>query len=102
FSSRSRHTRSKRAWSSYVCSSYLGFRHLDPLHPSKCPQNQHASGSFPDYLMKRAGFEDTSKDEEDPNGENRAEFGLSSRDGKNSYLVTPLTSRGSTSSLIAL
>lgn len=77
-----------------------------PLYPSSVAEAQResaqASGSFPDYLMKRAGFEDTSKDEEDPNGENRAEFGLSSRDGKNSYLVTPLTSRGSTSSLIAL
>ena len=53
-------------------------------------------------MTGRAGFEDTSKDEEDPNGENRAEFSLGSEDGKTSYYVTPLTPRGASSNIVAL
>lgn len=77
-----------------------------PLYPKSVAENQREalsrSGSVFDWMFKRAGYEDTSKDEEDPNGENRAEFGLASTDGNTQFYVTPLTSRGSSSSIIAL
>lgn len=77
-----------------------------PLYPQSLAEQQRESltrsGSFFDWMFKRSGFEDTSKDEKDPNGANRAEFGLASGDGSKQYYVTPLTSRGSSSSIIAL
>lgn len=77
-----------------------------PLYPKSVAENQREaltrSGSFFDWVFKRSGFEDTSKDGEDPNGENRAEFGLANSDGTKQYFVTPLTTRGSSSSIIAL
>ena len=77
-----------------------------PVYPASIATAQRESskdsGSFFDSLFGRAGFEDTGKDGDDPNGENRAEFGLSTADGKKHQYVTPLNSRGSSSSIIAL
>ena len=77
-----------------------------PLYPSSVAEYQRKSTqareSWWRYMTGRAGFEDTSKDEEDPNGENRAEFSLGSEDGKTSYYVTPLTPRGASSNIVAL
>lgn len=77
-----------------------------PLYPQSLATKQReaftAAGSFFDYLFQRSGFEDTSSDANYPNQDNRAEFSLASPDGKQGYYVTPLTSRGSTSTIIAL
>ena len=77
-----------------------------PLYPQSVARNQREAltrtGSFTDWIFGRSGYEDTSKDGEDPNGDNRAEFALASRDGKQQVHVTPLTSRGSSSSIVAL
>lgn len=77
-----------------------------PLYPQSLAINQRestqASEGFVNWFMNRSGYEDTSVDEEDPNGENRAEFGLSDSAGENQSYVTPLTARGSSSSIIAV
>lgn len=77
-----------------------------PLYPVSIAEQQResltASGTFADYLFRRAGWETTEKDSEDPNGGNRAEFSVSSSDHKTSYYVTPLTPRGASSSIVAL
>lgn len=77
-----------------------------PVYPSSIAEAQRKSttdsGSFFDSLFSRAGWEDTGKDEQDPNGVNRAEFGLASEDGTKSNYVTPLNSRGSSSSIVAV
>lgn len=77
-----------------------------PLYPQSLATKQRealkATGSFWDSFFKRAGYEDTSKDEEDPNGKNRAEFTMADSNGEHSYYVTPLTTRGSSSSIVAL
>lgn len=77
-----------------------------PVYPASITEAQRKSttdaGSFFDSLFGRVGFEDTGKDEDDPNGDNRAEFGLSNLDGTQHKFVTPLNSRGSSSSIIAL
>ncbi|MBC9927180.1 hypothetical protein [Leucobacter sp. cx-169] len=81
-----------------------------PLYPQSIATAQResstASEGFWDWMFKRSGFEDTGKDTSDPNGSNRAEFGLANDGGINergwqSY-VTPLNSRGSSSSLVGL
>lgn len=77
-----------------------------PLYPQSIAEAQRealtATGSFIDYIFLRSGYEDTTSDENDPNQDNRAEFSLSNIAGNESFYVTPLTSRGSTSSIIAL
>lgn len=77
-----------------------------PVYPASLAQMQRESsshlGSFWDYLFKRAGFEDTSKDENDPNKPYNADFVLSDARKENSYYVTPLTPRGSSDSIVAL
>lgn len=77
-----------------------------PLYPQSVTENQREaltrSGSFADWLFGRSGYEDTSVDAEDPNGDNRAEFALADGSGMNQYHVTPLTPRGASSSIIAL
>lgn len=76
-----------------------------PVYPSSVAKAQReataAAGSFWDYTFKRVGFEDTSKDAEDPNGSNRSEFSLADTDG-DSHFVTPLTPRGDSKSITAL
>lgn len=76
-----------------------------PVYPQSIAQKQRVSnrtgiGMWDYYVTKRAGYEDTSRDDNDPNGNNRSDFGLS-RDG-DSYFVSPLTSRGSSTSIVAL
>lgn len=77
-----------------------------PLYPKSIAERQREaltrSGSIADWIFNRSGFEDTSNDGDDPNGENRAEFGLADEAGENQYFVTPLTARGSSSSTVAL
>ena len=77
-----------------------------PLYPKSIAERQRESltrsGSAADWFFRRSGFEDTSNDGDDPNGENRAEFGLADESGENQYFVTPLTARGSSSSIVAL
>jgi len=77
-----------------------------PLYPQSLALGQRestqASDGFVNWFMNRSGYEDTSVDEEDPNGANRAEFGLSDIEGKHQSYVTPLTARGSSSSIIAV
>lgn len=77
-----------------------------PLYPSSIATAQRESttarGSVADYIWQRVGWEDTGKDESDPNGYNRAEFGLSVA-GKNTHTyVTPLNTRGSSSSIVGV
>ena len=59
-----------------------------------------AMGSMWEWLMGVAGFADTSADEADPNGENRAEFVLGA--GDQTVFVTPLTRRGGSSAIAAV
>lgn len=78
-----------------------------PLYPSSIATKQRQSTqtmiNYWDYtFMHAAGWEDTSVDEHDPNGENRSEFNMASEDGDTSYIVTPLTPRGNNSSISAL
>lgn len=77
-----------------------------PAYPQSVATAQRestvASGSLADYWFKRVGWEDTGKDGSDPNGVNRAEFGLASADGDKQLYVTPLNPRGSSSSIVGL
>lgn len=77
-----------------------------PVYPKSLATHQRnstqATEGYINYLFNRTGFEDTSKDADDPNGDNRAEFNMASADRTSSSLVTPLTSRGSSSSIVAL
>lgn len=59
-----------------------------------------ASGSYADWWGQRAGYDTTSKDEEDTNTDNNAEFSLVTTKGKLNY-VTPLSPRGSSQSIVA-
>lgn len=61
-----------------------------------------AEKGFADYLFKRAGFDDTSKDLDDPNAGNNTEFAMKSPDSEDTVFVTPLTPRGSSSSIVGL
>ncbi|MCI7551412.1 MAG: hypothetical protein PUK40_03025 [Actinomycetaceae bacterium] len=64
-----------------------------------------ASGSFLDYVFGRAGYESTAKDadpeSEDENETNLADFGMMSPQF-GSVMVSPLTPRGSSVSVVAL
>lgn len=83
-----------------------------PVYPQSLATMQRestaATGSFADWLFGRAGYEDTGKDEKDPNGQNRAEFGLAEQVGEtpasgySHEYVTPLNPRGSSSSIIGI
>lgn len=77
-----------------------------PVYPESIAQTQResmkSSEGFIDWVFGRAGFEDTSKDADDPNGDNRAEFGLADEEGIEQFYVTPLNARGSSSSIVAV
>lgn len=77
-----------------------------PVYPSTLAQIQressHAMGSYMDYFFNRAGYDDTSKDGADPNRPHISDFVVASADGKNSYYVSPLTSRGDSSSIVGI
>jgi hypothetical protein len=76
-----------------------------PLYPKSVATAQREStmsqGGLLDWIFKRAGWEDTSVDQGDPNGDNRAEFALANSQTTTAF-VTPLTPRGSSSSIVAL
>jgi hypothetical protein len=76
-----------------------------PVYPQSVAADQRealkASGSYWDYLFGRSGYEDTSGDNGDPNGANRNEFNLSYMKGGSAY-VSPLTPRGSSTSIVAI
>lgn len=78
-----------------------------PVYPASIAEKQrlstHASEDWIDfYFTKREGWDDTSEDEGDPNGANRAEFNLASEDAKTTYKVTPLTPRGVSKNITAI
>ncbi|PWG66775.1 hypothetical protein DF196_02410 [Bifidobacterium callitrichidarum] len=76
-----------------------------PLYPQSLASAQReslkASETYWDYLFGRSGWQDTSNDPKDPNGENRAEFSLETKTNVGEY-ITPLTVRGSSSSITAV
>lgn len=75
------------------------------LYPASLAAKQreatHTANGFADYVFNRAGWEDTSKDEDDPNSENPTEFGMVTTGGVIQY-VTPLTPRGESKSIVAI
>ena len=77
-----------------------------PVYPQSLATQQRESTRFSqtffDYIFKRAGYEDTSKDADDPNGDNRAEFNMANESRDASMFVTPLTKPGASSSIVAL
>lgn len=76
------------------------------VYPASVAKDQReslkASNGLIDYVWQRAGFDDTSKDAEDPNQGNNAEFSMKTNDGDDTFYVTPLTPRGSSSSIVGL
>ena len=54
------------------------------------------------HMSSNGGYDDTSKDANDPNNPNISEFGLASEDHKSSFYITPLTARGSSTSISAI
>ena len=53
-------------------------------------------------MFGRAGYEGTESDKNDPNSENRSEITLARKGRKRTDFVTPLTPRGSSSSIVAV
>lgn len=78
-----------------------------PVYPLSLARDQRealvAGNGFMDFFFKRAGFETTAKDGDDPNKGNNTEFSMKTADsdGKGLY-VTPLTPRGSSSSIVGI
>jgi hypothetical protein len=78
-----------------------------PVYPMSLAKDQRealaAGNGFMDHYFKRAGFETTAKDGEDPNSGNNTEFAMkSAADETKGLYVTPLTPRGSSSSIVGL
>jgi hypothetical protein len=78
-----------------------------PVYPMSLAAEQRealaAGQGFGDWLFHRAGFETTSKDKDDPNAGNNTEFAMkAANDEKKGLYVTPLTPRGSSSSIVGL
>lgn len=77
-----------------------------PLYPMSLATQQRealrASGSILDWVFHRSGWQDTGDDKDDPNGDNRSEFSLYDNGDKTAEYVTPLTPRGSSSSIVAV
>lgn len=77
-----------------------------PTYPQSVAAEQResleASGSFTDWVFGRAGYEDTESDGNDPNSENPSEITLARKGRKRTDFVTPLTPRGSSSSIVAV
>lgn len=77
-----------------------------PVYPSSVTEKQRESltamDGFGDWIFNRAGWETTEADADDPNGETRAEFGLSDPKGNTHSYVTPLTPRGDSTSIVAM
>lgn len=60
-----------------------------------------ASNGFMDFLFRRVGFEDTTGDAADPNGDNATDMVMRDSEGRVQY-VTPVTPRGASQSIVAL
>lgn len=78
-----------------------------PVYPLSLAADQRealvAGNGLMDFIFKRAGFETTSKDKDDPNSGNNTEFAMKSATSEDEGLyVTPLTPRGSSSSIVGL
>ena len=75
-----------------------------PVYPLSLARAQRESSKAGhglwDWVFGKAGWENTNVDTGDPNGGNRAEFSLGTTSG--GVYVTPLTPRGSSSSIVAL
>ena len=75
-----------------------------PIYPQSIVEAQReslkSSNGFADWIFGRAGYETTDKGD-DPNGSNATEFALRAEDGDVSF-YTPLTPRGSSSSIVGL
>ena len=78
-----------------------------PIYPVSLAQTQReaniASGeNWGDYIWGTTGYENTSKDVEDPNFDNNSEFSLRNSSSEKVEFVTPLTPRGSSTAIVAL
>lgn len=77
-----------------------------PVYPASLAEVQrkssHAMGSYADFMFNRAGYDDTSKDAEDPNTPHISDFVVANVDMKTAYYLSPLTSRGDSSSIVGL
>lgn len=104
-------------WSNYGAAMYNGVTgeltvHTDtskipgPVYAQSLAVVQRASltadASFSDYFFNRSGFENTAGDNGDPNAGNESEFGMRLADKSDSVYVTPLTPRGSSTSVTAV
>ena len=104
-------------WSNYGAATYDGTTgeltvHTDtskipgPVYPASLAVAQRsaltADGSFSDYFFNRSGFESTAGDQGDPNSGNESEFGMRLADKSDSVYVSPLTPRGSSTSVTAI
>lgn len=76
-----------------------------PVYPMSVASAQRdslkASGNMWAWMMKSSGYEDTSGDVGDPNASNDGEFSLQAVNGRSQY-VSPLTPRGTSSSIVAV
>lgn len=77
-----------------------------PMYPSSLAQIQRNSTSYMgdiwDHWFKRVGYEDTSKDENDPNAPHIADFVIADEGLDTTYVLSPLTPRGDAKSIVAL
>ena len=77
-----------------------------PVFPLSLAQDLREStaamGSFWDFMKNRSGYSDTSRDENDPNGENRSEFALATASSKSPAYVSPLTARRGSTAISAI
>lgn len=75
-----------------------------PIYAQSLARDQRVSANtstgFADWLFRRTGFETTDKGD-DPNSGNATEFAMQKEDGSVVY-VTPVTPRGSSSSIVGL
>jgi hypothetical protein len=76
-----------------------------PVYPMSIANEQRnsmkASGNMWSWMTSASGYETTATDDGDPNGSNHGEFSLLSSTGHTQY-VSPLTPRGSSSSIVAV
>lgn len=77
-----------------------------PIYPMSVATAQRESlntkGGMWNYMIKAVGYETTAKDGDDVNSPNNADFALATKDTKETLYTSPLTPRGSSSSVVAL
>lgn len=75
-----------------------------PTYPMSMAERQRGAmktdGSYDDWFFNRIGYETTAKDAEDPNGNNNSEFQLRKTDSADIAYVTPLTTRGESTTIV--